>query len=220
MAGIPNNSKDFLKSAPYTLEIKDRVGFFKAHAAGLEELVNLSGGIPVNVTGYSIEIEAMSEQVVLVRIKCDQYYTTRTIDFEDKVITNDLMRVIEKNQGVGLSLLVNQIITATVKGFKSLEVHAAGGIGWTSDWDGHSFWAKTGYTMNKEGIAKFDAWLKEHGLDKTTPFDLANDKIQGGHDLWYDEGFDWYGNFDLDSDSKNRQLLRKYLNKRGLSVNI
>jgi len=63
----------------------------------------------------------------------------RTIDFEDKVITNDYMRVNEKGQGIGLFLLINQIKSAQQFDFIKLDVHAAGGEGWTSDWDGYFY---------------------------------------------------------------------------------
>ncbi|MEJ0101675.1 MAG: hypothetical protein WDO19_03545 [Bacteroidota bacterium] len=220
MVGISNYSAHFLQPGHYGFSIKDNVGFYQSHSIQLEELINLCGGIPIVVTNYSIEIIGMSEHVVQVRIKCDEFTTNRTLDFEDGIIHNDYMRVFDEGQGIGISLLVNQIQAATAKKFKSLEVHAAGGLEWTSDWKGHAFWAKTGYTMSPEYVIKFKKWIIDHRRTEANVFNLATDKKNGGYDLWYGEGFDLDGSFDLNLNSANRILLKKYLQMRGLNVNI
>jgi hypothetical protein len=220
MADFQNHSLAILSKGEHYIALNDHYGFQTVHPLTQEKIVNLCGGIPIAVTNYIIMIVSQSRHVISVKIECDQYNTSRTIDFEAGEITNVLMEVYDKGNRIGVALLANQVIEATSQGFQSLEVHAAGGIGWPPEWDGYVYWAKTGYSMNEESHTKFEKWLEEHGLYGMSLFDLANDKINGGSNIWSKEGFDWHGFFDLKSNSENRKLLRKYLAERELSANV
>lgn len=111
--------------------ITDDFNLMKTHGITNNNLVNLSGGLPVeNITSFEFKALALSSDVMKTEINCDKFITNRTIDFEDKTIYNDYMKVNDKSMGIGIRLFLNQAKVARGLGFSRLSVHAAGGVAW------------------------------------------------------------------------------------------
>lgn len=200
-----------------SIDVTDGYGVKNLYNLSNVNLLNLTGGVPArNISNFRFTAKAINKEVIKTEINCDEFATSRTLDFKNMIIENDYMKVYKREIGIGFNLFINQVKEARTFGFKELKVHAVGGVGWDTGWNGYHFWAKVGYTLEEDYQVTFSEWLKTHNrLEQTLNEVVTN---PNGLKLWRDSGFDWWGTFDLSDDSENMKLLSDYAKRRNLSI--
>lgn len=164
---------------------------------------------------------------VTITILLDDLSLQRIIDFEDREIINDYIKIGERRTGKGTSVLLSQIHYATELEFGKLNCHAIGD-GSTKESNGYITWAKLGYTMKRKSFLKYQELLARHDiplmtLEKlllATNIPLLNGKgvLKSGITFWVNSGFPFSAEFFLRKGSENRNILCRHLKRKHASI--
>jgi len=175
-------------------------------------LINLCGGIPTSkITFCHLTIDFINTDTIQCTIVTDLYNAIRRINFSLRVIFNDFLEV-EKNaqgDGLGTCILCNQVKEARPRGFRRLDVTAAGPDGSAVDWQGYYTWGRLGFQMDQDDHEDLMMMLSRIGRSETCLWELL--RHREGQYLWRRDGFTWHGSFELYENSQCLKWLRKYL---------
>lgn len=131
------------------------------------------------------------------------------IDVEDLEIRNFDVFLKRRGEKLGLQAHKRQIKIAREFEFQFIYLRAFGGKNDpTKKFNGHVTWAKFGYTMQKRSQEKFEKQMRRDKKKASTLQELLLQ--EGGEDYWFNEGFEWNGEFDLKEDSINQKILNDY----------
>lgn len=217
-----------LGTYPATLNVysDDYAGLVQAQwKITFEDLIQLCGGIPSQqITEMDLTITTVSIDALKVEIATEFYYVARTIDFNNGVISNDLMDVFDEDEFTGTTLFLFQVQYARKKGFHELRTQAqsreydTGVAG--KEWDGYYRWARVGYQMyDPAQLKRLNELLQQGKRSEKTLGELVlsldNDE---GYTFWKKAAVDftWDGKFELKDNSVSMTHLRKYLVKKNI----
>lgn len=194
--------------------VNDTHGCLAKHGATPEDMLELSGGMPVTMDFQSTcEIVSLTEDFVKVIVESDIYECERRFNFTKGVIRNIIMTVMKKGEGTGRALFVNQLLAARTFNFGVIKIQATGGDA-PPEWNGHYTFGRFGFTMEAGDEAVFQVTMRnDNRYDKTLAELLSTDE---GRAYWIESGSTWAGIFDTDPNSENSKLLNDYLIEKGL----
>lgn len=148
---------------------------------------------------------------VTVTISCVEFLMIRMMNFEDKVINNQLLKVRKKREGIGLEIIERQVAATSKAGFTRLDVFAMGNSKTSGIWSGYIALAKLGFTMIDEEQELFQEFMRKHQRKDATLNALVQ-TIEGSK-FWEENGYPWAGTFDLADSSINKKILTDYMNR-------
>ncbi len=175
------------------------------------ELVSFTGADYVRNSNRVVTISGIYPAVI-VAVKCVDFQIRRQINFEEKSIRNELFRVNRKRTGLGSGIVNAQVDAATNAGFKLIKVLAIGRYDTIDKWNGYLTFAKLGFSMEEFEIDSFRKLLAKHGRIEQTINQLVS--TEDGSKFWKENGYPWYGYFDLAENSVNRKILQTYIDKQ------
>lgn len=196
-------------------EINDEHGCLHHHGISESDLLDLSGGIPIN-DEFPLKciIKSATINHVRVEIKSSIYTCERSFDFTTRIIRNDYLRVHTPGKGIGRALFINQLLAARRLNFQTIKLHATGGDA-GSEWNGFYTWGRFGFTMESRDQLLFEMSQKEEGRDESTLSELLS--TQEGRAFWIENGVSWAGKFETHPQSENSDLLNDYLFEKKLN---
>jgi len=181
------------------------------------DLLNLCGGIPSpDITGLRVEIFATFASAFAVKISCDQYEASRSLDFSIGRIDNNYLFVNTPSQGLGTHLFLNQVQAARALGFRRIHVTAMAPSEDEPEWNGHYFWACLGFHNAEQ--EEYREWAAEMGRDEPTLHALV--QTEEGRALWKATGVTWIGDFFLEGEPDCIARLKTHLQRKGIDVTI
>jgi hypothetical protein len=200
-------------------DIKDGHGVLPRYRIDPADVLQLCGGIPSkDVVFIHMEIISVTDMALNAIIHTDLYHVYRTINFGLKRISNDEMRVYEKEKHLGTNLFLNQVSFARKLGFINLTTTAL-------EWDGHERcdgyyrWARLGYQMtDRNDLEDLRDLMRFFSRTETNLSQLV--LTETGYSFWKDQGFTWTGKFDLADDSPCMSHLRQYLTLKQIAFTI
>jgi|SRR6478752_1713589 len=189
------------------------------------EVLNLTGGLVE--PGLRIDRLRFNHDVdpngYRVELKTNKYEVIRTIDFKNKTIYNESMRVFPeyRAQGLGTWVFNNEVQQAKALGFKTISTYADRAESMTN---GYYTWPRLGYKMVE------DYQTEDRQDDPINAIDMvrniaddngieANDitqlmSTQKGRDVWKREGFGHEAWFDLTPGSDSNIILNRVYHKK------
>lgn len=175
-----------------------------------EELISFTGAGVGKRNDRIVKITGIYPTVT-VTISCMEFLMIRMMNFEDKMIYNQLLKVNDKRKGVGAKLIETQVVATTKAGFSKLVVFAAGNKDKVNKWSGYIALAKLGFTMIDEEQELFQEFMRKHQRKEATLNALV-ETIEGSK-FWEENGYPWAGTFDLADSSINKKILTDYMNR-------
>ncbi len=140
---------------------------------------------------------------------------------ESNIFTRDFILKNNTQKGRGTAALLKHIELATDEQFDHINCFAYGGVVETevrqekqqkisNQFHGHVTWAKLGFTMIDKSHQKFIEKIRRDGRNENSLHELLLSSADG-YNYWYSKGNEWYGEFDLSENSRNRNLLENYI---------
>lgn len=114
-----------------------------------------------------------------------------------------------RGQGIAAQLLYEQLLVCRNYGIRTIKVHAVTN---EHDYNGHYTWARYGYDFDLTYLEKRK--LPKFLKDCETLQDIM--ETAKGRLWWLNHGWNFYGEFDVDENSRSSIILENYMNKRGL----
>jgi hypothetical protein len=189
--------------------VDDQHGIISNYGFDINGIINLCGGLPSReIKEFVISIKSISSSTLMIDIETDMYRVNRRIDFEYKIISNILMEVFEKGNGIGTKLFCNQVKEARLKGFRKIILTAMAPDG-IADWIGYYCWARLGFQMYLPDHEDFMEMMNTLNRQETSIQELL--ESSRGRSIWLTTGFTWEGEFYLHDSSLNLKYLRNYL---------
>ena len=192
------------------------------------DVIQLCGGIPsADISNMKVAFLGKSKHVIRVEIDCDLYFIQQTIDFNLKIISNDLMHAKSEDNNIVTSLFLSQVKQARKMGFTALYAQAQSreydtGIE-SIEWEGYFRWARLGYQMYlPEDIKRFNLILKNATPPRpevTLSGLVLSDKDDQGYEFWkkLQSNFTWSAKFELADGSESMNHLLTFLKKKKIS---
>jgi hypothetical protein len=177
----------------------------------IEGILTLCGGIPsVDMIVHEFAINYVSDTTVRCTLATNLYTTIRRINFDIRVVFNELLEVDRTMQGGGLGtrIICNQVREGRRRGFRRLDVLAMAPDG-NAEWSGYYTWGRLGFQMDQEDHEDLMVMLAYIGRPETCLWDLLDSAT--GRNLWMRDGFAWHGSFLLQDGSQSLHWLKKYL---------
>jgi len=130
----------------------------------------------------------------------------------NKYLENQFIRARKPGSGIGARWVKGQSVAAAANDFKRMIAEAYRADDHSGNWTGYLVWAKYGYLMQASSKTDFDHFLKLHGRDENTLYQLIS--TEEGLILWIAEGFSWEAEFDLAQDSESNRILSDYFARK------
>lgn len=205
----------------FDVNFDDNLYLLNQKGLDIEDVICLAGGVPCEViTNCKLSIETKPNEIIDVHILTSEYELKRTIDFGTMTIENELMKVKNRRNGLGLYMLLNQVATARAHNFAFMKTYAMGGstYGFDKNWNGFYSWGRVGYLMEESSYKRFEGWLNNSKSGLKYLHEVLD--TNWGKDVWLQTGFDWDGYFDLNDGSASMEILQKYLVERGITKRL
>ena len=210
-----NNAKLQKEYSRYISRVKEFDGVNKEeHLKAAQELLGLESEKEVkdffgdgDILGIAVEDEFVS--VLTEDMYCQRGFSNGTVDMLEFILNPDL----DKGQGKGSDIFYNQVQSFKNKGFKKIDTDAV-----RSDvYNGYYTWARLGYSIGKkEHRTRFFNLLSTSEdaqiLSVSSIQELMS--FKKGRDFWVENGFSFYGTFDLSDNSRSMFILNKYMEEK------
>jgi hypothetical protein len=175
-----------------------------------DELISFTGADYAGNYNRSVIIDGIYP-AVRINIKHNDFSLSRTINFEEQIIYNELFTVRKTRKGLGKGILKSQVDVAFNAGFERIKLFAMGDYQRIKKWNGYITWGKLGFTMEDFERHNFNNFLITHNREEKHLHELLS--TSKGEQILGENGYSWFGEFILKEDSLTRQLLNNYINK-------
>lgn len=195
-------------------DYNDNLKILSDYKVTQKDILNLSGGIAVTVTGLiNVWIEQETDHSVQVRIDTSVYRIDTTINFKWKFIILEYIRVFknaDKKNHIATYCLINQILAGTKMGFRNIKLIAKGGKDCPpgEQWNGHYVWGRLGFKMDEINRMDLIEILEDAERPETSFEELLS--TQDGQQFWIKHGKTWHGNFYFDRKGDCIKYLKRY----------
>jgi hypothetical protein len=168
--------------------------------------------------------------------------TNTETNAKEKIIEDLFIRIYPPNnkKGWGTAIFLAQVTTATALGFKRIICDPHGDYDCLNEtivrlqYNGYFTWGRLGFTMvqDSEGYERYESQLISHNIQPLPLHLLLKKQVllvrisetqtvpMSGKQYWKEFGFEWKGEFDLNPDSLNNEILLDYLKRKSLIPRI
>src|SRR5438105_1106411 len=123
-------------------KIIDNFGFFKNYDLGINDLINLCGGVPSDKIEYVVlDAKSLSEHAISIEIETNLYNSCRHFNFKRLIASNNGLYVVKPGNWIGTTLFLNQVKAARDFGFERINV-VAEGPDRNNTYTGHYKWGR------------------------------------------------------------------------------